>query len=374
MGDERFRESGDYWKLTRNGKLLYDGKAAVVDEKTGKVIVSADQMGVNDDDYIGAIAAMFGVSPSEAARIISTSGAIPKSMAQVNNVGIQIQGGNATFQDYSRAIQDMVKYGRGPAGNYPLEHGFLTYDGENAKLFNNFEVLIGGDRNNRISTLGLSRIGRDYTNQEWDSLLSSEMSPGRLAASAGRTQVTFDMLMDDLKENGRVGDPQYTETCMQLFFGNRAFTDQMSIAAFCFDAPIGGSAPEYSAEGRAYNYNMSLPDNLEFGSMTSEAARRWYKTQEKLIPGNIGPNQILSDQAKDAFLLRNNARGWARELMADRTAANKLWATEPMMTWEQAITKYSQRGFSGDGLWQQIIRASQRSRASVDANYLNKRK
>jgi hypothetical protein len=34
MGDERFRESGDYWKLTKDGRLLNDGKARLLAEVT----------------------------------------------------------------------------------------------------------------------------------------------------------------------------------------------------------------------------------------------------------------------------------------------------------------------------------------------------
>ncbi len=52
--------------------------------------------------------------------------------------------------------------------------------------------------------------------------------------------------------------------------------------------------------------------------------------------------------------------------MADRVEAESLAKTNPNLTWEQTVQKYSDKGFNGDELWQEIINASQRSRSSVN--------
>ena len=80
----------------------------------------------------------------------------------------------------------------------------------------------------------------------------------------------------------------------------------------------------------------------------------------------IDTSKPLEQQARQAFDLRNQFRTEARDLMSDRSLAESLYKTDPNMTWEQVVGKYSQEGFSGDSLWQEIINASTRSRTSVN--------
>jgi filamentous hemagglutinin len=73
----------------------------------------------------------------------------------------------------------------------------------------------------------------------------------------------------------------------------------------------------------------------------------------------------LKEQAKRAVNLRNEIRSKSRELMADRTEADKLNRDEPNMTWDQVVKKYQVQGYTGDNLWNKIIESSQKPRASV---------
>ena len=78
-------------------------------------------------------------------------------------------------------------------------------------------------------------------------------------------------------------------------------------------------------------------------------------------------SQTLEQQARQAFLLRNEFRTVARELMADRAAAEELYLTRPNLTWDAVIKKYSSDGLSGDALYQAIIDASQRTNPDVNS-------
>ena len=95
-------------------------------------------------------------------------------------------------------------------------------------------------------------------------------------------------------------------------------------------------------------------------------ARKWYLAQEAKIPDLIDYSQSLEQQAYQAFSLRNQYRTTARELMADRIKAESLYKTDPNRTWEQIIQKQIDKGLSGDDIYREIIKSSQRSRKSVN--------
>lgn len=105
----------------------------------------------------------------------------------------------------------------------------------------------------------------------------------------------------------------------------------------------------------------------KFGTLTNVAAREWYLAQEVKIPTLLDKVATFEQQAKQAFNLRNLYRTTARELMADRKAAEALYKSDPNMTWDQVVQKYTDKGLSGDELYKEIVNASTRSRGSVNA-------
>ena len=105
---------------------------------------------------------------------------------------------------------------------------------------------------------------------------------------------------------------------------------------------------------------------LNSGTLSNVEARTWYLQQESKIPGMINKNFTLEQQAQQAVSLRNQFRTQARDLMADRDLAASLNKTDPNMTWEQTVKKYSDKGLQGDALYNEIINAAQRSRTSVN--------
>ena len=105
---------------------------------------------------------------------------------------------------------------------------------------------------------------------------------------------------------------------------------------------------------------------VKTGTLSNVEVRTWYLEQESKIPGMINKNLSLEQQAKQAVDLRNQFRTQARDLMADRDLAASLNKSDPNLTWDQVVQKYSDKGFKGDALYQEIINATQRSRTSVN--------
>lgn len=111
---------------------------------------------------------------------------------------------------------------------------------------------------------------------------------------------------------------------------------------------------------------MSVKGSGQKGTLSNVESRQWYLEQEAKIKDMIDTSKPLEQQAKQAFELRNQFRTQARELMSDRGAAESLYKTDPNMTWEQIVNKYTTKGYSNENLWQEIINASTRSRSSVN--------
>ena len=101
-------------------------------------------------------------------------------------------------------------------------------------------------------------------------------------------------------------------------------------------------------------------------SLSDLDARKWYLEQESKIPEMIDKTKPLEQQARHAFELRNQFRSQARDAMSNRSVAEKLNLTDQNQTWEQIVTKYVRKGFTGDDLYEEIIKASTRSRAIIN--------
>lgn len=103
-------------------------------------------------------------------------------------------------------------------------------------------------------------------------------------------------------------------------------------------------------------------------SLSNVEARKWYLEQEAKIPDLIDKDLSLKKQAKQAFALRNKYRTQAREMMADRVAAESLYKSDPNLTWKEIVKKQRAKGLTGDDIYKAIIESSQRSRKSVNVS------
>jgi len=109
--------------------------------------------------------------------------------------------------------------------------------------------------------------------------------------------------------------------------------------------------------------------SLALGNLSDLEARLWYLEQETKIPDLISGYATMEEKARAAFDFRNQIRTQARDAMSNRNVAEQLFGTKPNMTWEQIIEKYSSQGLSGDALYQEIIKASQRSNSLVNQQF-----
>ncbi|MGB6054309.1 MAG: hypothetical protein WBG17_03615 [Burkholderiaceae bacterium] len=106
-------------------------------------------------------------------------------------------------------------------------------------------------------------------------------------------------------------------------------------------------------------------DLPEPASLSNLGVRQWYLDQAARIPQLVDSTATLEQQARQAVDLRNAFRSAARDAMLDQETADMLRATNPNLTWDQVVQKYS-ADHSGDDLWQRIIGAAQRTRTSVN--------
>ena len=118
-----------------------------------------------------------------------------------------------------------------------------------------------------------------------------------------------------------------------------------------------------SAKGAGESGILNPPKPL---SLSDIETRRWYLDAEAQISDLIDSTKPLEQQAMQASALRNQIRTQAREAMINRELANSLFGSRPNLTWDEVVKKYMDKGFVGDELYQEIIKAALRSNPSVN--------
>lgn len=112
---------------------------------------------------------------------------------------------------------------------------------------------------------------------------------------------------------------------------------------------------------------FKLAETPAAGSLSGYQTRIWYKWQESLIGSKLDYSKPLEEVARDAFNMRNSLRTTARESMADTEWANHLMSQERNKTFEELVREGTERGLSGDALWNKIIESSMKSRGWLDS-------
>ncbi len=93
---------------------------------------------------------------------------------------------------------------------------------------------------------------------------------------------------------------------------------------------VGRTAMRVGTTARAAAGDM-LPGQLR--TFSNLEARQWYFKMESKIPSFLNKSAPLEIQARQAFTIRNGIRTFARELMADRAEAARLYMEEPKQIW-----------------------------------------
>ncbi|MDR1445657.1 MAG: hypothetical protein LBI90_02045, partial [Treponema sp.] len=112
-----YDSSGDFWKLTDDGKLLFDGRATVTHAGTGKELISLTDLNMDDDsDYTTSLAKLLGIGNEKAAEIINNMWNTGSASIQLGNAGA---GLNAN--DYINALRYSLS--SGPVSDFALMNG-----------------------------------------------------------------------------------------------------------------------------------------------------------------------------------------------------------------------------------------------------------
>ena len=102
------------------------------------------------------------------------------------------------------------------------------------------------------------------------------------------------------------------------------------------------------------------------GSLSNIEARQWYLKQLDQLSNKVPANLTKEQEARFRIDLRNRLKRQARDLMADRAAADELDSTDPILDVEYYIDNGKKQGYTDDTLWDYLIGSSQRSRAEVN--------
>jgi hypothetical protein len=190
--DSLYDSSGDFWKLTKNGRLIDDGHARVVDEN-GVEIISLEDLGMSDDsDTIGALAKMFRVDREKAAEIY-----------EANKGSIQLgRGAGIGGDDYANALKYALN---GTVNETSAEIFNAIFNGmttnERAEYLK-YEVIIGsafiGDDKGAVA----EKL-RDITGLHDKNILEElfyTSTPGNSANDGYKNAVTHDFMDEPLRE------------------------------------------------------------------------------------------------------------------------------------------------------------------------------
>ncbi|SKU86089.1 putative transmembrane protein [Mycobacteroides abscessus subsp. massiliense] len=116
--------------------------------------------------------------------------------------------------------------------------------------------------------------------------------------------------------------------------------------------------------------SLGLPD-YPHGTLSNDETRTVYTRGElkmKELDAQWTKQGVpVEERAKRMFEMRNSLRGWTRELMSDRPAAEALKASEKNMSWQQALDKAASRGYTGENAYRYLIDSATRSRGGVNA-------
>ena len=68
-------------------------------------------------------------------------------------------------------------------------------------------------------------------------------------------------------------------------------------------------------------------------------------------------------------LARNALKQQARDMMSDRPAAELLARERPLEAFDYYVDKYRKQGYSGEALWDRIIKGSTSPNADVNSKF-----
>ena len=132
-----------------------------------------------------------------------------------------------------------------------------------------------------------------------------------------------------------------------------------------------GGKIELSEEMEKYIANKPF-DEIEGlqGKLSRRAARRWYLTQNDMIPNKIDRNNSLEQQARAAYELRSKNKRHSRDLMEDIQKRQELDADEPNKSFEELLAdKMYRKNLTREQAITDILKTANKTRESVNRKY-----
>lgn len=101
--------------------------------------------------------------------------------------------------------------------------------------------------------------------------------------------------------------------------------------------------------------------------MDNRATRRWDLAQDAKIPSLVDENLSMLEQAVMAYLLRNQNRTWARDLMFDQEVRRGLDMSDPNLSFEERVLdKMKRKGITREAAIKDILTTATKTRQSVN--------
>jgi hypothetical protein len=102
------------------------------------------------------------------------------------------------------------------------------------------------------------------------------------------------------------------------------------------------------------------------GYLSNAEARAWYNTEVKRIDISGPPTR---ETAARVIAARNALKQQARDMMADRAAAEQLAKEQPLQPLEYYVGKYAKQGYTGESLWHRTIQGGVTPNAVVNKKF-----
>jgi hypothetical protein len=123
------------------------------------------------------------------------------------------------------------------------------------------------------------------------------------------------------------------------------------------------NAPEMLAKG-----GKQVDEVAEAGRklMSNADVRAWYNDQIKALDTSGPLTEITARRVHDA---RNTLKQQARDMMADRAAAEQLTRDRPIEPFDHYVQKYEAQGYDGQALWVRIIEGGTTPNSAVNKKF-----
>lgn len=102
----------------------------------------------------------------------------------------------------------------------------------------------------------------------------------------------------------------------------------------------------------------------------NKSARQWYVDNCNEIANRIDKTAPIEQQAREAFLLRNEYKIRARAIMSDRKTAKKLMEERPLKSFDELLNdKMQRKGMTNEEVAADILKTATKTNKNVNSSF-----